>query len=71
MTRVRLAGDAAPPPEAAPDTTTSLSGASTGSSTAVNVTVPRLAVAPAGMVRVVPACVKSPDTAPLDATADA
>ena len=57
-------GAAAPlPPATVAETVTSLSGASTSLSTAVIVTVPVLVVAPAAMVRVVPACVKSPDTA--------
>ena len=61
---VRSDGAATPlPPAAVAETVTSLSGASTSLSTAVIVTVPVLLVAPAAMVRVVPACVKSPETA--------
>ena len=58
------------PPETVAETVTCLSGASTSLSTAVIVTVPVLVVAPAAMVSVVPACVKSPDTAGETAAAD-
>ena len=58
------------PPEADPETVTVLSGASTALSTAVNVTVPVLVVAPAAIVSVVPLCVKSPATAGETAVED-
>ena len=51
------------PPVAVADTVTSLSAVTTELSLAVIVTVPVLVVAPAAIVRVVPLCVKSPDTA--------
>ena len=64
MVRVWSEGAATPlPPAAVAETVTCLSGASTSLSTAVMVTVPVLVVAPAAMVSVVPACVKSPETA--------
>lgn len=57
---------------ALPETVTSLSSdTATALSTAVIVTAPVLAVPPAATVSVVPACVKSPATAPVDATGGA
>ena len=53
MVRVRLAGASTLPAlDAAPDTGAALSGASVGSSTAVNVTVSVLVVRPAAKVSV-------------------
>ena len=52
------------------ETVACLSGASTSLSTAVIVTVPVLVVEPAAMVSVVPACVRSPDTAGETAAAE-
>ena len=71
--RVAFGGFATPlPPAAVPETVTDLFGDSTSFPFAVTVTVPVLAVAPAAMVRVVvPERVKSPDTAPVEATAAA
>ena len=69
--RVWSGGAATPwPPATVAETVISLSGASTELSTAVMVTVPVLVVAPAAMVSVVPACVKSPDTVGETAAAE-
>ena len=58
------------PPAAVAVTVTDLFAASTLLSLPRTVTVPALVVAPAAMVSVVPDCVKSPATAPVEATAD-
>ena len=58
------------PPADVPDTATCLFAASTALSLPRTVTVPALVVDPAAMVSVVPVCVKSPATAPVEATAD-
>ena len=63
--RATPGGAATPrPPTAVADTPTVLSAADTALSTAVTVTRPALVVAPGAIVSVVPACVKSPATAP-------
>ena len=69
--RVAFAGSAAPcPPDAAPETVTLLSGASTALSFAVTVTTPALVVEPAAMVRVVAVLrAKSAAAAPVPAAA--
>ena len=74
MASSAAAGSATPwPPAACPDTVTAASSLPSGSSRllslAVIVTTPALAVAPAAMVRVVPAWLKSPTTAPVPAAA--
>ena len=68
--RVASAGFATPwPPAAVAETVTDLSAASTALSLPRTVTVPALVVDPAAIVSVVPVCVKSPATAPVEATA--
>ena len=64
IVRVRDGGSATPrPPVAVAATVTALPGATTSLSCAATVTTPVLAIAPTGMVSVVPVCVKSAATA--------
>ena len=66
---VAFAGFATPwSPATVADTVTCLLSVATALSTALTVTVPALVAAPAAIVSLAPVCVKSPATAPVEAT---